>query len=295
MRDATLNCDRTRRLAVASGKYNGIDFVEATTEIDRKGRLEIHFIQDLPEGNIFAGLVVENAESGARLEVRDRLARDAQRKHVLVFDVPPPVAHARYRLRLPRQATSYQPPFDARQMTAEFTFSPSVLTESDFLQRPEPLRPTRAEPTLNYLARDYESFRQLLLDRLALLMPDWREQHAADVQMALVELLAYTGDRLSYQQDAVATEAYLATARRRISIRRHARLVDYRLHEGCNARAFVRLHVEQDSVAFDGNDVFFITSPPARFPINQTTLRADLLPDELFPKWKSASRCCRSP
>ena len=59
--------------------------------------------------------------------------------------------------------------------------------------------------------------------------------------MALVELLAYTGDALSYHQDAVATEAYLGTARRRISLRRHARLLDYRMHSGCNARAWVVL------------------------------------------------------
>src|SRR3712207_7620689 len=49
----------------------------------------------------------------------------------------------------------------------------------------------------------------------------------------LVELLAYTGDYLSYYQDAVATEAYLETARRRISVRRHVRLIDYPMHEGC--------------------------------------------------------------
>ena len=68
-------------------------------------------------------------------------------------------------------------------------------------------------------------------------MPDWQETHAPDLGVALVELLAYAGDYLSYYQDAVATEAYLGTARQRISVRRHARLVDYRMHEGCNARA----------------------------------------------------------
>ena len=44
----------------------------------------------------------------------------------------------------------------------------------------------------------------------------------SDLQVALVELMAYAGDRLSYYQDAVATEAYLGTARKRISVRRHA-------------------------------------------------------------------------
>jgi hypothetical protein len=54
-------------------------------------------------------------------------------------------------------------------------------------------------------------------------------------------LLAYVADYLSYYQDAVATEAYLSTARKRISVRRHARLIDYVMHEGCNARALVQI------------------------------------------------------
>ena len=41
-----------------------------------------------------------------------------------------------------------------------------------------------------------------------------------DRGFTLVELLAYAGDQLSYYQDAVATEAYLGTARRRVSARR---------------------------------------------------------------------------
>ena len=70
------------------------------------------------------------------------------------------------------------------------------------------------------------------------------ERNAADLGVALVELLAYVGDYLSYHQDAVATEAYLGTARRRVSVRRHARLVDYRMHDGCNARVWVQMHVD---------------------------------------------------
>ena len=97
----------------------------------------------------------------------------------------------------------------------------------------------------SYLARDYEGLRQLILDRLAETMPAWTETHVADIGITLVELLAYVGDDLSYYQDAVATEAYLQTARQRISVRRHARLVDYRLGEGCQARAWVCLTVTE--------------------------------------------------
>ena len=67
-----------------------------------------------------------------------------------------------------------------------------------------------------------------------------------DLGITLVELLAYVGDYLSYYQDAVATEAYLDTARQRISVRRHARLVDYPMHEGCNARAWVTVATDVD-------------------------------------------------
>ena len=85
-----------------------------------------------------------------------------------------------------------------------------------------------------------------MLDRMSALMPQWRERNPADLGVALVEVLAYVGDYLSYQQDAVATEAYLGTARRRVSVRRHARLVDYSMHDGCNARAWVQVQVNAD-------------------------------------------------
>ena len=88
-----------------------------------------------------------------------------------------------------------------------------------------------------------------MLDRLSLLVPGWTERSPADLGVTLVELLAYAADNLSYRQDAIANEAYLATARQRVSVRRHARLVDYFMHEGCNARAFVHFDVVGQDVA----------------------------------------------
>src|SRR6202035_3449141 len=111
--------------------------------------------------------------------------------------------------------------------------------------------------------KDYSSFRQLIFDRLALTMPAWQEQHVPDVGVTLVEIFAYVADYLSYYQDAVATEAYLGTARQRISVRRHVRLVDYRMHEGCNARAWVWLDTDHDVVnpPLTAGDVYFLTEP----------------------------------
>lgn len=96
-------------------------------------------------------------------------------------------------------------------------------------------------PTIDYLAKDFQSFRQLMLNRLSVLMPDWQAHGPADMGQALVEVLAYAADQVSYYQDAVATEAYLGTARQRVSVRRHARLLDYTISEGCNARVWVQV------------------------------------------------------
>src|SRR5262249_33499487 len=104
-------------------------------------------------------------------------------------------------------------------------------------------------PQINYLAKDYASFRNLMLDRLSVTMPGWQEQSPADLGMALVEVMAYGADHLSYYQDAVATEASLGTARKRVSVRRHARLLDYSMHDGCNARVWVHIAVAPGSAA----------------------------------------------
>lgn len=109
-------------------------------------------------------------------------------------------------------------------------------------------------PVVDYTARDYETIRRQLLDRLALTTPNWVERNPADLGVTLVELLAATGDRIGYQQDAVATEAYLDTARRRVSVRRHVRLIDYPMHDGCNARALVTIEVREP-----------VTLPPGTF------------------------------
>lgn len=151
------------------------------------------------------------------------------------------------------------PAFDPRYDRIDFNFKVDCPSDLDCKQEavcpPEPFE----EPDINYLAKDYASFRQLILDRLALVMPDWKETHVPDIGIALVEVLAYVGDHLSYYQDAVATEAYLDTARLRISVRRHARLVDYVMHEGCNARAWVCVETDSDIPPLDFDEVYFIT------------------------------------
>jgi len=120
-----------------------------------------------------------------------------------------------------------------------------------------------ARAPIDYLARDYEGFRRLMIDRFGALVPGWADPGAASPEVTLIEMLAHAADRLSYAQDAVATEAYLDTARLRVSAKRHARLVDYRMHDGANARAFV--HVRLRSPGPSGAPVIATVNRGGRF------------------------------
>jgi len=168
------------------------------------------------------------------------------------------------------------PSFDARLAQAQFNFKAGCPSLFDCAATADCAAPVLPEPPINYLAKDYATFRGLMLDRLGVLMPDFQETHPADLQVALVEVLAYAADHLSYYQDAVATEAYLGTARSRISVRRHARLLDYALHDGCNARVWLALSV----AATAAGPTFNL---PARTPVltrgeaNQSTVDPDNL------------------
>lgn len=146
------------------------------------------------------------------------------------------VAATVYRLELSGVAE-----LDPFFMTAPFTLNTVLSAEPS---APATLvAPGAPGEVTDYLARDYASVRALMLDRLSASMPDWQDTEPADLVHTVVEVLAYAADQLAYYQDAVATEAYLGTARRRTSVRRHARLLDYALHEGCDARVWARFEV----------------------------------------------------
>jgi hypothetical protein len=158
----------------------------------------------------------------------------------------------------------------------DFNFKVGCPSDLDCKTPPACAPEIRKKPEINYLAKDYASFRQLILDRLALILPDWRERHVPDIGIALVEALAYAGDYLSYYQDSVATEAYLQTARQRISVRRHARLMDYRMHEGCNARTWVCFNVV-GSVQLNPRDVFLAAGSRQKLQPDKPVLKIEEL------------------
>ena len=173
------------------------------------------------------------------------------------------------------------PGFDPRYSCAAFTFMASCPTDFDCAAAPPCPPAVRPGPVISYTAKDYDAFTQLLLDRMSLTVPDWTERHVPDLEVTLVEVLAYVGDQLSYQQDSVATEAYLDTARMRVSVRRHVRLVDYAMHDGCNARAFVTLAVSGEVTLTAGKYRFAAVDLSHLSPQDQPQLGPVISDDQL--------------
>ncbi|MEX0348086.1 MAG: putative baseplate assembly protein [Paracoccaceae bacterium] len=268
-------CDPRRRervlQAIAGGMaINGIDFLEvldreAPADTPAQRTLLLRFLDTAP------ALTLENFEltGGERItdialewvtraDVPDValaepglvawLATLPDPEQVLVLRTLSSGDFASYTLRLVASPGDLSPPAGIDRILSEVAFSFKVECPTDFDCAPKVICPEEPpeQPALSYLAKDYQSFRRLMLGRMAQIMPDWRERNPADLGITLVEALAYTADRLSYAQDAVATEAYLATARRRSSVRRHVRLVDYRMHDGANARVWVHFDTDDD-------------------------------------------------
>lgn len=264
------HCCEPRRLEVLkhSGSANAIEFVEVLDKAAPAGapRQQTLFVRLLRTGFTLtpdnlritggeridrvgvvwcapANALPPEAEAGLTDTVDD-LAR------TLVVRTDSSGDFSHYTLAIVAHSGTDAPPFgfDLRLASIRFSFKVECPSDFDCLHTPSCAPAPEPSPQIDYLARDYQGFRRLMLDRLSLLMPGRSERSAADMTVMLVELLAYAADNLSYRQDAIANEAYLATARQRVSVRRHARLVDYYMHEGCNARAFVHLRVSAEAI-----------------------------------------------
>ena len=261
-------CCDTRRLEVIklAGTANGIEFLEVRDRLEpdpalRQRTLFVRLLRPgftLTPDNVMIGggerlpvvpvewvAAADNLPAGtdpALVDGIDDLPRTLVVRTTVFGDF------SRYILHLRAGLDSDQPPDDFDPILSDVEFSFKVECPSDFdCAAALPCPPqVAAKPGIDYLAKDYSGFRRMMLDRLSLVAPSWNERSAADVGVMLVELMAYAADNLSYRQDAIANETYLATAHKRVSVRRHARLVDYALHDGCNARAWVQVKVAAD-------------------------------------------------
>jgi predicted phage baseplate assembly protein len=255
-----LTCaDPRRRADARAHDLNGIDSI--TVSADQR-TLSVILFGKAPPGLTPANFRIDGGLPVTVTDVQPCPDSDPDLPDCLQLGVDRPGDFSCYRLSVVAADPSGRPGrdpydgFDVRCFYADFSFKQNCTSLVDCVPQCATAIEPPSGPVIDYLARDYASLRQALLGRLSLTMPAWTEQHLPDVGIALVELLAYAGDLLNYRLDAAGTEAYLGTARLRTSVRRHARLVDYRLHDGCAARAYVCLTVT-GSMTMPANDFRF--------------------------------------
>jgi hypothetical protein len=217
---------RDRLLALidpASGR-NGIDFITVDPATSPP-QLVVHF---------HTGVALQNDPVTVRLDGGDRIP-------VVPLD---PVAagdwsqvDGKLQLRLrPRVMGDFSvytlritaPRLDPRFASAEVSFRQFCPDPFDCAPLPPDCPPEDvAAPAIDYLAKDFASFRRLLLADSAQRYPGWVERSKADMLVMFAEALAAMADELSYQQDRLSADLNFATAISRQALTAHARLVDY--------------------------------------------------------------------
>ena len=310
----------TDRLAdiIASTALNGIDFVEIAN--DAQTRLVVHFLNRVPvKGTLApaAPVTITGGESVPQVPVGSIASgdwsRDDDGRPLLRLTTPFPGDFSFYTLRIA------SPALDAYYATVRFSFKARCPTDLDCAEDCVDCPPADGPaPAIDYLAKDFTSFKRALLDYSAVAYPNWVERSEADLGMMLLELIASAGDDLSYLQDRISAEATLATATERRSVIRHARLVDYEPRTATSAQVTLQLDVGAGVTAVppgtllnaptpDGGQVFFEVGAGMTDPDSGALVTTPLPVDPRWNRldaggapvlapywWDDSRRCLRS-
>jgi hypothetical protein len=239
-----------RLLLEASATLTGIDFVEV--EPTAQAELWVYFIG--APASVFGGLALTSPEAVRIESLSDAATRPVvtvvssawavrNGRDVLHVVTGAPGDFSRYALTLLDSVvpSRIDPFFNA----VPFRFQAGC--ESDLDCKPAPVAcPGTTEPdvAVDYTARDFASYRRALLELASLRWPSWTDRLEADVGVMLVEAMSALADEMSYVQDRFLREASLAHATERRSVRQHARLLDYELHDGLAAWTWLRVSVD---------------------------------------------------
>jgi hypothetical protein len=258
-----------RGQVAASPILNGIDFVQVVNTAQTI--LVVHFLNRVTvAGTLKAAPTISGGDTIASVAVLPIATSDwgLDQNHVtLTLHVEAPGDFSTYTLTLA------SPMLDNFFASAAFSFKALCPADID-CETPAPaVSPGAASlPPIDYMAKDFLSFRQALLDFSALQYPGWQERSEADLGVVLLEAMAAVADDLSYTQDRVAAEATLTTATQRRSVVRHARLIDYEPAPALSAQTFLQFDVAPGTTqiqygvravaqAEDGSPIVFETGP----------------------------------
>jgi hypothetical protein len=242
--------DRLHELLLSTATYNGIDFVEIASPDERT--LRVHFLNTVPlkskvsKPTISGGEVVRTVAVHPINDTAD-WSIDAEERPVLELHVDAPGDFSTYTLAL--TSTTTPPALDRFYDHVAFSFKAGCPSDLDCGPGPSacPVL-SGVAPAIDYLAKDFLSFRKALSDFSAVRYPRYRERSEADLGVMVMEALCAVADDLSYAQDRVAAEATLDTATQRRSLVRQARLVDYEPAPATAARVMLQLDVVRGPV-----------------------------------------------
>jgi uncharacterized phage protein gp47/JayE len=231
--------DRRQMLLAPLAALNGIDYVDVAAD---QTHLSVHFLNEVPLLGSPPAVTVTIAGSGTvtTFTADDPAAwsADSEGRQVLALTVSAPGDFSTYTLSI---ASDQLDPFFS---SVPFTFKASCPTTLDYVTPPAACPgPADEQVPVDYLAKDFASFRRALSDFSALRYPAWVERSEADLGVVLMEALAAVADELSYYQDRVSAEATIQTAAQRLSVVRHARLVDYEPAPATTATTVLQLDV----------------------------------------------------
>jgi hypothetical protein len=226
---------------LAQSQVTGIDFVYVYAS---QTTLDVYFLRspatlNTPLVNDLAQSAVQiyspsGGESLAVVPVQSISWATVSGRDVLRIKTTSPGDFSLYRLEID------DPRVDRFYNDVLFSFKANCPSELDCQPPPHECPPDPpVDFPVDYTARDFWSFRGALLDFAAQRYPRWQDRLEADVGNMLVEVMSALGDELAYSQDRIGREAYFTTATERRSLRRHAALVDYHIHDGLGASTWL--------------------------------------------------------
>jgi hypothetical protein len=292
--------NRILELLKPGASLNGIDYVEVRES--EPTRLYVHFLNTvgmadpalspaITGGDITPEVPVEPIQPGD-------WSADSEWRPVLMLRIPGRGDHSTYTLGL-SGGHALDPYFRDVQFSF-FVFCPSPADCRGLGELcPVPDDPL---PAIDYLAKDYESFRQALSDYSAQRYPQWRERAEADFGMVLLEALSAIGDDLSYIQDRSHLQGSIDTATERRAIVRLAGLVDYEPASVTSARTTLQCNVTGSTLPV-GVRVTALAADGSEVPFEIGTGIRDTSSYQVSPRWNSGiepywwddrDRCLRS-
>ncbi len=244
IRNQTALAQRARNL----GAFNGINFVlvrlnPAVNPVEAK--LTVYFFNKNEIANLLAAPPAATfpISGGVRVkggllagQIQTTAVAGASTNNFIELTVSPIGDYSVYTLSIDH------PNIDPLFSSIKFKFRPGCFN-TDCSPDWTPAEKAKVDPEIDYLNKDYDSFRHTMMAAMGARVPGWRPTSEADLDQVLIDLIAASADELSDFQDRVVQEGYLGTARRRVSLARHARLMDYHIHQGNQAVAWLALEL----------------------------------------------------